>query len=102
MPSARKPAKENNMKRLAILSVIVLGLVFLTAGKSVSGGYTYVRLERNGEKTWLACPKMKVTVGENMSFKPGIVMVNFVSKTLKRKFDRIIFSAGPIKSENEE
>ena len=114
------------MKRLAILSVIVLGLVFLTAGKSVSadqpagnmnaasslsgkvietmdsGGYTYVRLERNGEKTWLACPKMKVTVGENMSFKPGIVMVNFVSKTLKRKFDRIIFSAGPIKSENEE
>jgi hypothetical protein len=39
---------------------------------------------------------MKIVVGQNMSFKPGIEMVNFESKTLKRKFDKIIFSAGPI------
>jgi hypothetical protein len=41
-------------------------------------------------------------VGQNMSFKPGIVMVNFESKTLKRKFDKIIFSEGPITSVNEQ
>jgi len=37
-----------------------------------------------------------------MSFKPGIEMINFESKTLKRKFDKIIFSEGPITSANEE
>jgi hypothetical protein len=29
-------------------------------------------------------------------------MVNFESKTLKRKFDKIIFSEGPITSVNEQ
>jgi hypothetical protein len=114
------------MKRLVILSIMVLGIVFSTTGKDIfadqstenmkaisslsgkvvetmdSGGYTYVRLEKSGEKMWLAVPKMKVIVGQNMSFKPGIVMVNFESKTLKRKFDKIIFSEGPIKSGSEE
>lgn len=99
---------------------MVLSVVFSTTGKSIfadqptenmnatsslsgrvvetmdSGGYTYVCLEKSGKKTWLAVPKMKIIVGQNMSFKPGIVMVNFESKTLKRKFDKIIFSEGPI------
>ncbi len=110
------------MKRLVILTIMLLSLVFSTTGRSVaadqssdtsslsgkvvetmdSGGYTYVYLERGGEKIWLAVPKMKVIVGQNMSFKPGIVMVDFESKTLKRKFDKIIFSEGPITSGNEE
>ncbi len=64
-----------------------------------SGGYTYVRLEKDGKKTWVAVPQMKVVKGKNMSFQPGVVMENFESKTLKRKFDRIIFSGGPVKSE---
>ncbi len=105
---------------------MVLSLVFSTTGKSIfadqpkenmnatsslsgkvvetmdSGGYTYVCLEKSGNKIWLAVPKMKVIVGQNMSFKPGIEMVNFQSKTLKRKFDKIIFSEGPITSRNEE
>jgi len=114
------------MKRLIILSIMALSLVFSTAvrivfaeqptenmnaasslsGKVVetmdSGGYTYVLLDKSGEKIWLAVPKMKVIVGQNMSFKSGIVMVNFESKTLKRKFDKIIFSEGPITSGNGE
>ncbi len=64
-----------------------------------SGGYTYVCLEKDGKKTWLAVPQMKVVKGKNMSFQPGVVMENFESKTLKRKFDKIIFSGGPAKSE---
>lgn len=60
-----------------------------------SAGYTYVCLEKGGKKTWIAVPEMKVTKGQTMSFQPGAEMVNFESKTLKRKFDKIIFSAGP-------
>ena len=108
------------MKRLAILSIMVLSVVFSTTGKSLfadqptenikdtsalsgkvvetmdSGGYTYVCLEKSDNKLWLAVPKMKVVVGQNMSFIPGLQMVNFESKTLNRKFDKIIFSQGPI------
>jgi hypothetical protein len=64
-----------------------------------SGRYTYVCLEKNNKKIWVAVYKMKIVVGQNMSFKPGVEMVNFESKTLKRKFDKIIFSAGPIDHE---
>ncbi len=59
-----------------------------------SAGYTYVQLEQAGKKTWVAVPQMKVKKGQTMTFQPGMVMENFESKTLKRKFDRIIFSGG--------
>ena len=62
-----------------------------------SGGYTYVLLEKDGRKTWVACPQTKVEKGKNMSFQQGSEMQNFTSKTLKRTFDKIIFSAGPVK-----
>jgi len=61
-----------------------------------SGRYTYVCLEKNDKKLWVAVYKMKIVVGQNMSFKPGVEMVNFESKTLNLKFDKIIFSTGPI------
>lgn len=61
-----------------------------------SGRYTYVCLEKNNKTTWVAVYKMKVEVGQYMSFKPGIEMVNFESKTLNRKFDKIYFSGGPV------
>lgn len=108
------------MKRFVILSIIVLSAVFSTTGENIfaeqstdtkkeiavlsgkvvetmdSGRYTYVCLEKNKKKTWVAVYKMKVAVGQDMSFKPGIEMVNFESTTLKRKFDKIYFSGGPI------
>ncbi len=59
-----------------------------------SGGYTYVQLEQDGQKTWVAVTQMKVKKGQRITFKPGMVMENFESKTLKRKFDRIVFSDG--------
>jgi hypothetical protein len=113
------------MKRLVILSIMVLSVVFSTAGKSIfadqptknikdasalsgkvvetmdSGRYTYVRLEKGDKKLWLAVPKMKVVVGQDMSFRPGLEMINFESKTLNRKFDKIIFSQGPLPPRNE-
>lgn len=61
-----------------------------------AGGYTYVLLDKNGAKTWVAVPKMKVTVGEELAFEPGQEMVNFSSRTLKKTFEKIMFSGGPI------
>ena len=47
----------------------------------------------------VAVYKMKIAVGQSMSFKPGVEMVNFESKTLKRTFDKIVFSTGPVAPE---
>ncbi|MEK6742957.1 MAG: DNA-binding protein [Nitrospirota bacterium] len=60
-----------------------------------AGGYTYVCLEKNGKKTWVAVSQMKVAVGSMMTFQPGSVMQNFTSKSLGKTFDSIIFSGGP-------
>ncbi len=114
------------MKRFVILSIMVLSIVFSPTGKSIfadqptekikdlsslsgkvvetmdSGRYTYVCLEKNDKKIWVAVYKMTIVVGQNMSFKPGIEMANFESKTLKRKFDKIVFSAGPIDHEGTQ
>jgi hypothetical protein len=104
------------MKRVLVLVVVVSVFVIWVAGQSIhaasqepsavsgkvvetmdSGGYTYALLEKDGKKTWVACPKTKVEKGKDMSFQPGSEMVNFTSKTLNRTFDKIIFSAGPVK-----
>jgi hypothetical protein len=108
------------VKRLVLLSIMVLSVVFFNIGKNIfaeepteikkdtaslsgkvvetmdSGRYTYVYLENSNKKQWVAVPKMKVAIGQNVSFRPGIEMVNFESKTLNRTFDKIIFSQGPI------
>jgi hypothetical protein len=65
-----------------------------------AGGYTYVCLEKNGKKTWVAVSQTKVVVGSNMTFQPGSEMQNFTSKSLGRTFDSIIFSGGPAVSGN--
>lgn len=59
-----------------------------------SAGYTYVLLDRNGAQLWVAMPAAKISIGDNVSIAPGVEMRNFTSNTLKRTFDRIIFSSG--------
>jgi len=59
-----------------------------------AGGYTYVCLENNGKKTWIAMPMTQVKVGQQVACQPGAVMKNFMSPTLKRTFETIIFSNG--------
>ncbi len=59
-----------------------------------SGGYTYVSLEDNGKKTWVAIPATAVKVGQEVTCQPGMEMKNFTSKTLNRTFESIIFSGG--------
>jgi hypothetical protein len=102
------------MKRVLTLLVVLLFVFMVTQGLSAgakeapvlsgkvvetmdSGGYTYALLEKKGKKTWVAVPQMKITKGQNISFQPGMEMENFKSKTLNRTFEKIIFSAGPVK-----
>jgi hypothetical protein len=61
-----------------------------------AGGYTYVCLENSGKKQWVAVPETKVKVGQQVTCSPGMVMLNFTSKTLKRTFESVIFSQGII------
>ncbi len=107
------------MKRILVLVVSILSVLVLQtpadcasattgaasspagiSGKVVetmdSGGYTYVQLEQDGKKLWVALPQTKVKKGQMITVSPGMVMENFESKTLKRKFDRIVFSGGII------
>ena len=62
-----------------------------------SAGYTYVSLEKNGKKMWVALPESKVKVGQELTCQPGMEMNNFTSKTLKRTFASIIFSGGIVR-----
>jgi hypothetical protein len=59
-----------------------------------SGGYTYVSLDNNGKKTWVAIPQSVVKVGQELRCQSGAEMINFTSKTLNRTFESVIFSAG--------
>lgn len=57
-----------------------------------AGGYTYICLEKDNVKTWAAVPATKVSVGQEVTLAPGNVMHNFESKSLKRTFEKIIFT----------
>ncbi len=99
------------MKKLYAMTCSVAFLAFLLAavipaafaagelsGKVLetmdSAGYTYVLLDSGSAKTWVAVPAAKVVKGQKITVRPGMEMQNFQSKTLKRTFDRIVFSDG--------
>jgi hypothetical protein len=54
--------------------------------------YTYVRIKNSDNKEiWLAGPKENVKVGQKVSVYSGMLMKDFVSKTLNRTFKEIYF-----------
>jgi hypothetical protein len=54
-------------------------------------GYTYLRLKTASGETWAAVPTSTVKPGAKVTIGNSMVMENFESKTLKKKFDRIVF-----------
>lgn len=66
-----------------------------------SGGYTYLFLEKDGVKEWVAIPELYVQVGDQVELQGGVQMGEFSSKPLNRKFDKIIFSNGPTENFNK-
>jgi len=59
-----------------------------------AAGYTYVQVDENGQKLWVAVMQTPVKVGDTVEFPDSPPMINFASKTLKRSFDKIIFAPG--------
>jgi len=53
--------------------------------------YTYLRLKTKKGETWAAVGKTSVKKGAEVTVVDAMVMTNFESKTLNKKFDRIIF-----------
>lgn len=59
-----------------------------------AGGYTYVRLEVNGESLWAAGPTTAMAVGDTIAFSTMIPMKDFHSKTMNRDFPVLYFVDG--------
>ena len=53
--------------------------------------YTYLRLKTGNGETWAAVSKAPVKKGAKVTIENAMVMNNFESKVLKRKFDSIVF-----------
>lgn len=71
---------------------VLTGMVLQTMN---SGGYSYIYLhKKGGGEVWVAVPEATVKVDDQLTFKRGTEMLGFESKSLKRKFDTIIFSEG--------
>jgi len=59
-----------------------------------SGGYTYALVDEGDKRTWVALPSSRIAVGNEITCKPGMVMNNFSSSSLRRVFKHIVFSGG--------
>ena len=53
--------------------------------------FTYIEVERDGRREWIAAPKMAVKPGVTLRWEDGSVMTNFYSKLLKRTFASVMF-----------
>lgn len=53
--------------------------------------YTYLYVLENGEKKWLAAPRMEAKIGEIYYYKGGMLMKNFKSTELDKTFDEVYF-----------
>ncbi|HEX7498921.1 MAG TPA: nucleotide-binding protein, partial [Polyangia bacterium] len=53
--------------------------------------YTYLRLKTAEGEVWAAVPTTAVKKGAQVTIGNPMTMQNFESKTLKKKFDRIVF-----------
>ncbi len=66
-----------------------------------SGGYTYMLLDVDGFKDWVAIPVLYVEVGEEVELHAGTPMGEWTSKALNKTFKQIVFSSGPTDKYNE-
>jgi hypothetical protein len=56
-----------------------------------AAGYTYLRLKTDAGEQWAAVRETKVKKGDVVTVNAQMTMNGFESKTLKRKFDSIVF-----------
>ena len=63
-----------------------------------SAGYSYIHVEENGTRIWLAAPEIKFEVGQPIRWNSGAPMRNFTSQSLNREFNEIFFVSAIQKS----
>lgn len=54
-------------------------------------GYTYIHVKTDTGSEWAAVPATQIKKGSTVTIAVQMPMENFESKTLKRKFDRVLF-----------
>jgi hypothetical protein len=63
-----------------------------------AGSYTYLNIDEDGNKYWIAVPTMQVEVGEQIFFSKYMKMTNFKSESLDRTFESVLFVDDAMKS----
>ncbi len=58
-----------------------------------SGGYTYMKVDENGNIYWAAGPQASISVGSTVSYVEQMVMENFTSNSLNKTFDKLVFAS---------
>lgn len=58
-----------------------------------AAGYTYAKVDEEGNVYWIAGPQSSVQVGSSISYIEQMVMTDFTSKSLNRKFDYLMFAS---------
>ena len=98
------------MRKLLLVFVMMLGAGFAWAADapapapaaSIKGkvlevldteSFTYLRLQTKDGETWAAVAKAPVEKGAEVTIENLTMMKDFESRTLKRKFDRIVFGS---------
>jgi hypothetical protein len=57
-----------------------------------SAGYTYARMDFEGEELWVAGPVAPVEVGDEVTVSGLMGMTNFYARSLDQTFDAILFA----------
>ena len=57
------------------------------------GGYSYIELESDNKKVWIAGIQVEAKVGDIVSYIENVTMENFTSRALNKTFDKIIFAS---------
>ena len=89
--SGKEPIADNP----ALASPVPVGMVRGTVLETMdSGGYTYVFIETDNDKRWMATGQTAVKVGDTVQAFQGMPMTDFESKSLNRTFDVVYFLDG--------
>lgn len=56
--------------------------------------YTYMDVEENGERFWIAVPRQEVEKGASYQYSGGLMKTNFKSIEFERTFDKIYLVSG--------
>jgi hypothetical protein len=95
-----EPSKEKRIMRTLVAIVAMLVANAVWAAGSLAGevlevrdvdSYTYLRLKTRDGETWAAVNRAPVQKGAQVTIENPMVMNNFESKALNRKFDTIVF-----------